>query len=548
MSDTSTTEDGTHSPSMAGSTIVSPVLNPDESRISKKSKKNKKKKDKKKRERKETIDVEMAVEGDKNWDVPEESTDVPDLELESMIHPDTEKPTKKKKKDKKKRKKEMETVEKDQKADMEGCAEEEEFDSKSASPLTDPNKTRISNKSKKKKRNKKHRTKEIEAEERAPVKMLSPASPTPDPELAVESTPQPEPLAYTFDPLSYASTVSTDPKAVQRHQHSYQGELLTHTYHTLPKNVRKFWKRRYQLFSKFDDGIYLNSELWYSVTPEDIAQYTAELFRRLLPNATSCADLCCGGGGNTIQFAKLFDSVGAIDINTVNLYCTAHNCEVYGTRDNVWMVEGDWNEMSELNEDGSVDYEWIKGESEGVDFIFSSPPWGGTGYDRDVYDLESMEPFPLTRMLTQLKRYTKNIGLFLPKLSDLDQLESATKAVFGDDAECRVEHLGCAVLALIGEELVQNYDEEQYEEEMEEEEEYDERYDEEYNEYEEGEFPDEEIEQEDEQGNQGEDPEDSAHEDSQTSETPLVLPPSQTDEELEELMKEDMELLDYEDI
>ncbi|RCK66919.1 Trimethylguanosine synthase [Candida viswanathii] len=548
MSDTSTTYDGTHSPSMVGSTIVSPVLNPDESRISKKSKKNKKKKDKKKRERKETIDVEMADEEDGNWEVPEESNDVTELQLESMIHPDTGKPFKKKKKDKKKQKKQMETVEKDLDEEMEGDAEEEELDSKSASPIIDPDRPRISKKSKKKKKNKKNRTKEIEAEDGSPVKMLSPASPTPDPQSAVESTPQPEPLAYTFDPLAYASTVSTDPKAVQRHQHSYHGELLTHTYHTLPKNVRKFWKRRYQLFSKFDDGIYLNSELWYSVTPEDIAQYTAELFRRLLPDATSCADLCCGGGGNTIQFAKLFDSVGAIDINTVNLYCTAHNCEVYGIRDNVWMVAGDWNEMSELNEDGSVNYEWIKGDSESVDFIFSSPPWGGTGYDRDVYDLESMEPFPVTRMLTQLKRYTKNIGLFLPKLSDLDQLESATKAVFGDDAECRVEHLGCAILALIGQELVQNYDEEQYEEEMEEGEE---EYDEEYDEYEDGDVPDEEIEQEDEERNQGEDPENSTHEDSQPSESPLVLPPSPTDEELEELMKgsvEDTELLDYEDI
>ena len=27
-------------------------------------------------------------------------------------------------------------------------------------------------------------------------------------------------------------------------------------------------------------------------------------------------------GGNTIQFAKIFDNIGALDINPINLYCT----------------------------------------------------------------------------------------------------------------------------------------------------------------------------------------------------------------------------------
>ena len=70
---------------------------------------------------------------------------------------------------------------------------------------------------------------------------------------------------------------------------------MTHTIDTLPAPVKKFWKRRYALFEKFDEGIYLSSELWYSVTAESIAKYTANLFRNLLPNATSGLDLCCGG-------------------------------------------------------------------------------------------------------------------------------------------------------------------------------------------------------------------------------------------------------------
>lgn len=62
-------------------------------------------------------------------------------------------------------------------------------------------------------------------------------------------------------------------------------------------------------------------------------------------------------------------------------------------------------------------------------------------------------------MLTQFKQFTNCIGLYLPKLSDLDQLDLATRTVFGENAEYRFVHLGCAILALIGEELISNFDE-----------------------------------------------------------------------------------------
>ena len=39
------------------------------------------------------------------------------------------------------------------------------------------------------------------------------------------------------------------------------------------KSENKFWGKRYNLFSKFDDGIKLDEESWYSVTPEPMAEY-----------------------------------------------------------------------------------------------------------------------------------------------------------------------------------------------------------------------------------------------------------------------------------
>ncbi|KAK6464736.1 RNA cap guanine-N2 methyltransferase-domain-containing protein, partial [Scheffersomyces coipomensis] len=204
-----------------------------------------------------------------------------------------------------------------------------------------------------------------------------------------------------------------------------------HTYHTLPRNCKKFWGRRYKLFSRFDDGIYMTSELWYSVTPESIAQFSASLIKYLLPDCNNILDVCCGGGGNTIQFAYLFDNVGGIDIKDINVQCTVHNAEVYEVADRIWTHVGDWNEMSAEGDDESVSTSWIPEhlrKSEDIDttfdMIFCSPPWGGTSYNRgsNEFDLYQMEPFAIDKLLESMLQYTQNIALFLPKSSNLDQL------------------------------------------------------------------------------------------------------------------------------
>jgi hypothetical protein len=40
--------------------------------------------------------------------------------------------------------------------------------------------------------------------------------------------------------------------------------------------MRKYYMKRYQLFTRFDDGVLLDSkESWYSVTPEKVAEHIA---------------------------------------------------------------------------------------------------------------------------------------------------------------------------------------------------------------------------------------------------------------------------------
>ncbi|CAF4445197.1 unnamed protein product, partial [Adineta steineri] len=60
----------------------------------------------------------------------------------------------------------------------------------------------------------------------------------------------------------------------------------------------KYWLQRYRLFSKFDEGIVLDREGWFSVTPEKIARHIAKRCR-----SDVIIDAFCGVGGNTIQFA-----------------------------------------------------------------------------------------------------------------------------------------------------------------------------------------------------------------------------------------------------
>ena len=38
----------------------------------------------------------------------------------------------------------------------------------------------------------------------------------------------------------------------------------------------KYWAQRKRLFSKFDEGVQLDKESWYSVTPEAIAGHIAQ--------------------------------------------------------------------------------------------------------------------------------------------------------------------------------------------------------------------------------------------------------------------------------
>lgn len=170
------------------------------------------------------------------------------------------------------------------------------------------------------------------------------------------------------------------------------------------KVLRKYWIRRYQLFSKFDEGIKLDEESWFSVTPERVASHIAERCRCDL-----IIDAFCGAGGNAIQFAFTCSRVIAIDIDPKKIELARHNADVYGVADRIEFVVGDFmNLVPSLQ----------------ADVIFLSPPWGGPQYKNvDIYDIESiMGPLGGAHLYKTCHGITDNIAYYVPRNINTDQL------------------------------------------------------------------------------------------------------------------------------
>ncbi|NXG58565.1 TGS1 synthase, partial [Hemiprocne comata] len=85
--------------------------------------------------------------------------------------------------------------------------------------------------------------------------------------------------------------------------------------------LAKYWAQRYRLFSRFDEGIKLDREGWFSVTPEKIAEHIATRVSQSF-NCDIIVDAFCGVGGNAIQFALTSKRGKQVHVFKIN-YCKA---------------------------------------------------------------------------------------------------------------------------------------------------------------------------------------------------------------------------------
>eukprot|EP00743_Colponemidia_sp_Colp-15_P006612 GILK01007126.1.p1 GENE.GILK01007126.1~~GILK01007126.1.p1 ORF type:complete len:604 (-),score=108.36 GILK01007126.1:232-2013(-) len=165
----------------------------------------------------------------------------------------------------------------------------------------------------------------------------------------------------------------------------------------------KYFRQRYSLFSRFDEGIRLDEEGWFSVTPERLAEHIAS---RCIGDVV--VDAFCGVGGNAIQFALAGKRVIAVDLDESRLELAQHNAAVYGVADKIEFIRGDFLQVA---------------PSLKADVVFLSPPWGGPQYkDSEVFDLHSMMTPDGSEILRKSLSISRNIAFYMPRNVDIQQL------------------------------------------------------------------------------------------------------------------------------
>lgn len=168
--------------------------------------------------------------------------------------------------------------------------------------------------------------------------------------------------------------------------------------------INKYWHQRYQLFSKFDCGIRMDEEGWFSVTPELIAKHHASRC-----GSGTIVDCFTGAGGNAIQFALRCKHVIAIDIDPKKIDYAQHNASIYGVEERVDFIRGD---------------SFLLASTLKADTVFLSPPWGGPAYSKvKDFDIRTMlKPYDGYKLFNVAKQIASRIVMFLPRNVNLNQL------------------------------------------------------------------------------------------------------------------------------
>ncbi|KAF1772193.1 S-adenosyl-L-methionine-dependent methyltransferase [Phytophthora cactorum] len=182
-----------------------------------------------------------------------------------------------------------------------------------------------------------------------------------------------------------------------------------------PKGRRQVLPAKACLFEKFEDGIQLDHESWYSVTPQVIAEHLA---KRLACDVV--VDPFSGCGGNVIQLAMTCKQVIAIDIDPEKIRMAKHNAGIYGVADKIEFIVG--NSIDILPR--------LK-----ADAVFLSPPWGGVKYSRKRFSLEDMLVKGVSGLdlFAKARQVSKNIAYYLPRGTPTEDLEALTP---GEPVEC----------------------------------------------------------------------------------------------------------------
>jgi trimethylguanosine synthase len=196
--------------------------------------------------------------------------------------------------------------------------------------------------------------------------------------------------------------------------------------------LERYWYQRRELFTRYDRGIWLDLEGWYSVTPEAVAAACSTA----MGAGARCQlfiDAFAGVGGNAIQQA-LHDPGGliiAIDIDPHKVEIARHNAAIYGVAHRIEFVVGDFLQLAPRLR---------------AHVCFLSPPWGGL---IDYADASCFRLSTLGRsewgldgfdLLDLAVRVAPTVGYYLPIETDEAELHSLV-ARHDKRCTCELVHL-----------------------------------------------------------------------------------------------------------
>ncbi|XP_031492357.1 uncharacterized protein LOC116258961 isoform X2 [Nymphaea colorata] len=169
-------------------------------------------------------------------------------------------------------------------------------------------------------------------------------------------------------------------------------------------DIAKYWHQRYSLFARFDEGIKLDEEGWFSVTPESLAKHHASRC-----HGGIIIDCFTGVGGNAIQLARQSHHVIGIDIDPQKIDYALHNADIYGVADKIDFINADFFCVAP----------YLK-----ADVAFLSPPWGGPDYSKvETYDIRTMlKPCDGSSLFNIARMIARKVVMFLPRNIDFNQL------------------------------------------------------------------------------------------------------------------------------
>ena len=177
----------------------------------------------------------------------------------------------------------------------------------------------------------------------------------------------------------------------------------------LPKSL---WKKRLDLFSKFDEGVKVDVGAWTDCVMERIAKCIAKRCKNV-----KVLDAFCGVGGTAIQLAR-HCKVLALDLDPVKVEYAKHNANIYGVSEKMTFLQGDFMALSSQLRTDVVFLDLPRSQATGSLLeVFSSPP--------------------LLSVLEQAQLCAPTILLYLPKEVSVEEVAGLVKD--STDFECAVE-------------------------------------------------------------------------------------------------------------